>query len=193
MTVLRFAHLADLHLDTPFKGLGAVHPDLARQLRDASLTAWDDAVAICLREQVDFVVIAGDVYDSEQAGVRAQLRFLAGVKALTSSGSQVFIVHGNHDPRGGRWSAVSQWPDGVTVFGHNEVETAVVERDGEPLALVHGISYAQQHVTDNLALGFARDERALFQVGLLHGLGAAVERKIVRCVGDILQHVQAAR
>lgn len=168
MTLLRFAHLADLHLDTPFKGLGAVQSALAQELRDASLTAWDEAVAICLQQRVDFVLIAGDVYDSEQAGVRAQLRFLEGVKELTSAGVEVFIVHGNHDPRGGRWSAVSEWPDGTTVFGNDRVETAVVERDGVPLALVHGMSYPQRHVTDNLALGYSRDERDLFQVGLLH-------------------------
>lgn len=168
MTVLRFAHLADLHLDTPFKGVEALKPALAQRLRDASLAAWDRAVAICLRERVDFVLIAGDIYDSDQAGVRAQLRFLKGVKELNTAGVLVYMVHGNHDPRGGKWSAISAWPEGTTVFGHDRVETAVVERDGVPLALVHGVSYPRQHVTDNLALGFGRDERDLFQIGLLH-------------------------
>jgi len=165
---LRFAHLADLHLDTPFKGLGQVLPDLARRLQDASLDAWDKAVASCIGQQVDFVVIAGDIYDSDQAGVRAQLRFLAGLRALSEQGIRTFMVHGNHDPGGGKWSAIPEWPEGVTVFGHQGVQIATVERDGEPVALVHGISYREQHVTDNLSRLFRRDPRNLFQVGLLH-------------------------
>lgn len=168
MKPLRFAHLADLHLDTPFKGLGNVMSDLAKKLRDASLEAWDRAVEICQAENVDFVLIAGDVYDNEIAGVRAQLRFLWGVRALSEAGIPTFIVHGNHDPAGGRWSAVPEWPEGVTVFGHDEVETIPVRRDGEVIALVHGISYPERHVAANLARRFQRDPNGLFQIGLLH-------------------------
>ena len=168
MKPLRFAHLADLHLDTPFKGIREAQPDLARRLQDASLEAWDMAVAACIRERVDFVVIAGDVYDSDQAGVRAQLRFLFGLRALSEKGIPTFIVHGNHDPGGGRWTAISEWPAGVTVFGPDGVQVAPVERDGETIALVHGISYGEQHVNDNLARLFKREPDELFQVGVLH-------------------------
>lgn len=168
MRALRFAHLADLHLDTPFRGLSAVHPELARELRDASLSAWDDAVDQCIVEQVDFVVIAGDVYDDEVAGVRAQLRFVHGLERLAWSGIPSFVVHGNHDPAGGRWPAVSNWPEGVTVFGHEAVRTAPVMRHGETIALVHGVSYRQRHEEANLALGFARAPDDVFQLGLLH-------------------------
>lgn len=168
MRPVRFAHLADLHLDTPFKGLSTLQPDLAQALQDASLNAWDHAVTTCLDEAVDFVVIAGDVYDSSEAGVRAQLRFLAGLRRLSAEGIPVFIVHGNHDPRGGRWSAIPEWPQGVTVFGHREVEVVPVERDGETLALVHGMSFGEQHVTENLALRYKREPQEVVQVGVLH-------------------------
>ncbi len=168
MRALRFAHLADLHLDTPFHGLAAVRPDLAQELRDASLAAWDDAVTQCVDEGVDFVVIAGDVYDDEVAGVRAQLRFLHGVERLVGAGIATFVVHGNHDPAGGRWPAVSRWPDGVTVFGHDGVEAVPVTKGGETIALVHGVSYRTRHEATNLALGFARRPQDVFQVGLLH-------------------------
>jgi len=172
----RFAHLADLHLDTPFRGLHAVRPELAGALRDASLAAWDAAVDACLAAAVDFVVIAGDVYDSETAGVRAQLRFRDGLARLAEAGVPSFVVHGNHDPRGGRWSAVSEWPRGVTVFGHEDVAAVPAERGGETLALVHGVSYAQPQVTENLAARFRRDPGfGGWQIGLLHanvdGLG----------------------
>jgi len=171
-----FAHLADLHLDTPFHGLRDVNKGLADTLRDASLAAWDAAVDACLAADVDFVVVAGDVYDSEVAGVRAQLRFRDGLARLSAAGVASFVVHGNHDPRGGRWPAVSEWPPLVTLFGHDAVRAAPVVRGAETLALVHGLSFAEPEVSENLALRFARDPGfAGFQVGLLHanvaGLG----------------------
>ena len=115
MTTFRFAHVADLHLDTPFSGLAMLNERLADQLQDASLNAWDRVVEGCIEHQVNFLVIAGDVYDSDTASVRAQLRFLKGLQRLSRSEIPCFIVHGNHDPNGGRWPAIETWPEGVTV------------------------------------------------------------------------------
>lgn len=165
---LRFAHLADLHLDAPFRGVGPQDGRLQASLAEASLQAWDRAVDICLAEAVDFVAIAGDVYEQEEAGVRAQLRFLRGLERLSTAGIPAFVVHGNHDPQGGRWPAVRAWPPGVTVFGSDAVGTVAVEREGRILALVHGLSYPERHVSENLALRFRRREEPVYQVGLLH-------------------------
>lgn len=168
MAALRFAHLADLHLDTPFRGLGRVSEALQASLADASLAAWDRAVDICLAERVEFVLIAGDVYDQEEAGVRAQLRFLRGLQRLAGAGVPTFIVHGNHDPQGGRWPAIREWPAGVTVFGSADVQIVPVERDGRVLALIHGMSYPERHVGANLAARFRRRPEPVYQIGLLH-------------------------
>lgn len=168
MPQLRFAHLADLHLDTPFHGIGAVDPAIQASLAEASLQAWDRAVDLCLQQRLDFVLIAGDVYDQEEAGVRAQLRFLRGLQRLSTAGLPVFVIHGNHDPQGGRWPAIKEWPAGVTVFGHRAVELVPVQRDGQVVALVHGISYPVRHVTENLALRFHRRDEPVYQIGLLH-------------------------
>ncbi|MBX3140419.1 MAG: DNA repair exonuclease [Trueperaceae bacterium] len=176
MTTFSFAHLADLHLDTPFSGVRSRAPELARALRDASLDAWDRAVELCLDAGVDFVLLAGDVYDGDSVGVRAQLRFRDGLLRLSEAGVASFVVHGNHDPRGGRWTAVADWPERVTVFGHDDVARVRALRGGEPVALVHGISHAGSSVTENLAARYARDpDFPGFQIGLLHanvgGLG----------------------
>src|SRR4249920_302718 len=98
MTAFRFVHAADLHLDTPFEGLARTAPAVATALRDASLSAFDALVELALREQAAFLVVAGDIYDGAERGVRAQLRFLAGLRRLSDAGVQVLVVHGNHDP-----------------------------------------------------------------------------------------------
>src|SRR4051794_940456 len=149
MTAFRFVHAADLHLDTPFEGLGRTSPEVAAALRDASLAAFDALVDLALREQAAFLVIAGDVYDGAERGVRAQLRFLRGLERLSGAGVEVLVAHGNHDPLDG-WSAIRAWPAGVHVFGCNVVESVAVEREGAVLATVHGISYARRDPGENL-------------------------------------------
>jgi DNA repair protein SbcD/Mre11 len=166
----RFIHAADLHLDTPFQGIGRVSEEVAASLRDASLDAFDKIVRAAIEHEVAFVLFAGDIYDGEQRGVRAQLRFLQGLERLSRRGIRSFIVHGNHDPIGG-WSAVRQWPPEVTIFGPDDVVGVPVEVGGERIATVFGISYDRREVSENLALRFPRGREAGasgFCIGLLH-------------------------
>lgn len=167
MKPYRFIHAADLHLDTPFRGIGRVAPAVAKVLQEASLDAWDHLVRLTIEREAVFLLLSGDIYDGPERGIRAQLRFRRGLEQLAERGIKVFIVHGNHDPLDG-WSAIRSWPDGVTVFGSTAVESVTVERDGRQLAVVHGISYAKRDTTENLALRFSRLPGDGLQIGLLH-------------------------
>ncbi|MCU1489973.1 MAG: phosphoesterase, partial [Acidimicrobiaceae bacterium] len=163
-----FVHAADLHLDTPFKGIGEVAPDVARSLREASLDAFDAIVELVLERGAAFLLVAGDVYDGAERGLRAQLRFRDGLERLSDAGVASFVVHGNHDPVASGWSAIERWPDLVTIFGTGSPEAVPVRRDGELLATVQGVSYAQRATTENLALRLRRPEGPGLHVGLLH-------------------------
>jgi exonuclease SbcD len=162
----RFIHAADLHLDTPFQGIAGPAPTVALALQEASLQAWDNLVSLTLEREAALLVIAGDIYDGAQRGVRAQLRFLDGLKRLSVAGVQTLIVHGNHDPLDG-WTAIRQWPSGVTVFGSDAVESMSV-KVGRQTVHVHGISYRTRDVCDNLAKGFKRSRGKSLNIGLLH-------------------------
>ena len=168
MSGFRFVHAADLHLDTPFEGLRDTAPAVGRALRDASLEALDALVDLCIEVDAAFLVIAGDVYDGPERGLRAQLRFRAGLERLSHFGVRVLVVHGNHDPTEEGWSAIREWPEGVHVFGSERVEA--VEIDG--VATVYGISYPRSDVRENLALAFprkaGRSEGTGLRVGVLH-------------------------
>jgi DNA repair exonuclease SbcCD nuclease subunit len=163
-----FVHAADLHLDTPFKGIGETAPLVARALREASLEAFDDLVTLCLDRRAAFLVIAGDVYDGADRGIRAQLRFRDGLARLSDAGIASFVVHGNHDPVESGWTAIGTWPALVTVFGTESVEVVPVVRNGRQIALVHGISYWRRDVQENLALRFSRSGGPGIEVGVLH-------------------------
>ncbi len=167
MTRVRFVHAGDLHLDTPFEGISRVAPDVAEALRDASLEAWDHLIRLVIEREADFLLLAGDIYDGPERGVRAQLRFHRGLERLSQRGIRTFIVHGNHDPLDG-WSAIREWPTGVTVFGSDDVESVEVDRGDQRLVTVHGISYARSDISENLALRFRRGAGPGLQVALLH-------------------------
>lgn len=164
-----FLHAADLHLDTPFQGLGRVAPHVQGALQEASLRAWDRLVDLALAQEVAFVVLAGDLYDGADRGLRAQLRVRAGLQRLGDAGIETFVVHGNHDPLDG-WQAIEAdgWPDGVVVCPAGEVTSHEVVRDGVRLATLHGISYATRETTANLARRFPAAAGGGLHVGVLH-------------------------
>jgi exonuclease SbcD len=165
MSNFSFVHAADLHLDSPFATLHVDNPDLARILRSATFEAFDRVVQLCLEKQVDFLLVAGDVYDGADRSLRAQVKFRDGLQRLDEAGIRSFVVHGNHDPLEG-WSSTLEWPSGVHVFG-DHVETVELKKDGTLLACIQGISYPQRDERRNLSLLFHRTGSA-FQIALLH-------------------------
>lgn len=164
----RFLHAADLHLDTPFSRLSDLPETIAEELREASLRAFQRLVDTAISEQVAFVLFAGDIYDGASRGVRAQLTFRAGLAQLADAGIRSFIVYGNHDPVREGWSAIDDFPVGVTVFGPDEVTSEEVVVDDVVVATVSGISYATAKTTENLALKFPKVSGRGFHVALLH-------------------------
>ncbi|MFQ5451496.1 MAG: exonuclease SbcCD subunit D [Nitrospinaceae bacterium] len=167
MASFRFIHCSDLHIDSPFTGLASVRPELAASLRSSTFKAFQNAVRLAVSERVDAVIIAGDIYDSADKSLQAQLKFKRGLEKLSEAGIPTFIVHGNHDPLDG-WSATLKMPEGVTVFPGGQVEHHTVTRNGTVLARIYGISYPRRQVKDNLALKFEPQGDEGFSIGVLH-------------------------
>jgi len=168
MKSFRFLHAADLHLDSPFKGLFGL-PDAVRdRIRESTFSALSRMVDIAIDEQVDFVIIAGDVYDLADRSLRAQLRFQQAVGILSDNGIPVYAVHGNHDPLDGARARLL-WPESVHFFAADSVETVIARnKDGEEIAAVSGISYGKAATMDNLAERFAQPVPSLFNIAILH-------------------------
>ena len=168
----RFLHAADLHLDSPFTGLAAAAPvEVAEMLRDATFGSWRRIVDLAIEQRVDFVLVAGDVFESANRTLLAQVRFRDGLVQLSDARIPSFVVTGNHDPLSG-WEPSVAWPPLAYRFPAHEVTSVPVRRGGgeaEPeLARIHGISFHVRDVTENLALRFRSDPGAPFSIGLLH-------------------------
>jgi exonuclease SbcD len=168
MKRLRFIHAADLHLDSPFKGMAALPQRLRERVRESTFESLNRLVSLAIREQVDFVVISGDVYDLADRSLRAQIRFQKAMQQLAERDIQAYIIHGNHDPEDGR-AAKLNWPAAVHFFASDHVETVAAQKQGRGvIALIHGISYRTAAVTENLAVQYRGHDSSVFQIGLLH-------------------------
>ena len=165
MSSFSFIHAADLHLDSPFSALGQENPDLASHLRSSTYEAFEHIISLGIEKQVDFLLVAGDVYDGEERSLRAQVKFRDSLKRLDEAGIRSFIVHGNHDPLD-VWSSSLDWPPGVCLFG-DSLKTVSVKRDNEILTYIQGISYPKRDEKRNLSRLFRRTGPE-FHIGLLH-------------------------
>lgn len=172
---LRFIHTGDLHLDSPFQGIALTAPEqVVSTLRDATLRSWDRIVRLAIDEQVDAVLVAGDVFEGANRTLRGQVAFRDGLVRLATERIPSFVVTGNHDPLSG-WEPAVAWPELAWRFGATEVTARPVLRNGLEIARVHGISYAVRDVTRNLAATFRRDPDDLFAIGLLHANVGGIE------------------
>jgi exonuclease SbcD len=163
----RFVHAADLHLDSPFVGLRDLSSGLDRELVEATFASFQRIVDLCLQEQAQFLLLAGDLFDQPQGSLKAQLKLRRELGRLADAGIETFLVHGNHDHLGGR-GVTLEWPPLVTVFPAHGVELAEVRHRGETLARIFGLSHAGPAESANLTHRFPVAPRGPFAVGLLH-------------------------
>ncbi|WP_410511787.1 DNA repair exonuclease [Paenibacillus sp. BR2-3] len=170
MIPFRFLHAADLHLDSRFAGLAHIPPAVRSILRESTFAALGRLVGVAIKEQVDFVVISGDVYDVSDSSLQGQLRFQEALQELGRHNISVFLIHGNHDPLDGpRLAGTPQ--DHVTVFGSDTPGQVTAHRrsDGLEVAIVSGLSYPTAKVTENTARTFERKPGSgLFHIALHH-------------------------
>lgn len=166
MTRLRFIHAADLHLDSPFTGLRTLEPAIAGVLQEATFDAYSNIIELCISERVDALLIAGDIFDGADRSLRAQIKFIDGLNRLSRAGISSFICHGNHDPLNG-WEAQLSFPEGSHRFGA-EMKGIPVFPDDPRKAMVHGISYPQREMRENLVPHFNAINPEPFNIGLLH-------------------------
>lgn len=164
MASFKFLHTADLHLGTPFRGLAVKDPAIADRFAAATRTAFSSLVARALEEKVDFVVIAGDIYDGEWKDNTIGLFFNREIAHLDRAGIPVFLLRGNHDAESVVTRSITL-PVSVHEFGTRK--PATFRLDALQVAL-HGQGFAERAATDNLALTYPAPVPGWFNIGVLH-------------------------
>lgn len=166
MKSINFIHAADLHLDSPFVGLKQMPDPILGELRAASFRAFQHIIREAIIRKVDFILLAGDLYDGANRNLRTQILFRKEMERLQQHDIQVYIIHGNHDHLGGDWISLQQ-PDNVHVFG-SECEVKEYTKQ-ETKVFIYGYSYPSQRVVDRIIKSYHKKEGADYHIGMLHG------------------------
>jgi exonuclease SbcD len=164
----RFIHTGDVHIDSPLKGVAGQEGAAAERIRTATRSAFFNLIDYAIEEEVSFVVIAGDLYDGDWRDYRTGLFFVGEMGRLARAGIPVFLLYGNHDADNQITKRLTL-PDNVRVFSHKKPQT--FEIDQLRVAL-HGQSFRQRNITDNLVRAYPAPSAGCFNIGVLHtGLG----------------------
>ena len=141
---LTFIHAADLHLGAPFRGLSRVSETWAKRLMRAISESFDRVVDAALDREVDFVVIAGDIFDATRSSYGDYLHFFEGMRKLGRAGIPVYLVTGNHDPYTSWKQGLLLLPENAHMLPADKPGFELFERDGRPLCLIAGRGYYNQ-------------------------------------------------
>jgi exonuclease SbcD len=161
---MKFIHAADIHLDSPLTGLSAYDDAPTDLLRTATRDAFSNLVTEAVDEAVDFLIIAGDLYDGNWKDYNTGVFFSREMGRLNAAGIPVFLVFGNHDAESEMTKKLSL-PPNVFAFPSNH---AVTHRIEHLKVALHGQSFKQAATTDNLAIGYPAPVEGWLNVGVLH-------------------------
>ncbi len=162
--MFKFIHAADVHLDSPLRGLSRYESAPVESIRDACRRAFENLIDIAIEEKVSFVLLAGDLYDGDWKDYNTGIFFNRLMGRLGRNHIFVYVVAGNHDAAN-RMTKALESPANLTILSSRKVEKIKLD---ELSVTIYGRSFGSQHVDENLAAGFPAAEDRMFNIGLLH-------------------------
>ncbi|MBN8449390.1 MAG: DNA repair exonuclease [Candidatus Accumulibacter sp.] len=161
---MRFIHCADIHLDSPLRGLELYDGAPAEEMRHATRRAFANVVDLAIERSADFVLIAGDIFDGDWPDFNTGLYFASQLRRLAGADIRVFLSYGNHDAVSKLTRSVPL-PKNVFSFPANRPATEVIESLG---VAIHGQSFATEAVTTDLSAAYPAPRAGLLNIGVLH-------------------------
>jgi DNA repair exonuclease SbcCD nuclease subunit len=177
---MKFIHAADLHIESPYRGIRSENRELGEALLTHGIRAYEKLIDVCIEHTIDFLLIAGDSFDSDSGSLGAQYRFFRGLERLNAAGIMVYIICGNHDPLN-QWAKNFSLPKNVHRFGPDTVEMVEFINAKNESAAIYGVSYGDKVENRRLVEQYIRKDNAEFSIGLLHGTLAGMEHKNPYC------------
>lgn len=161
---MKLVHAADIHLDSPLRGLVRYEGAPVERIRGATRRALENLVALCEQEQAAVLLIAGDLFDGDWRDYSTGLFFVAQMARLRSAGTRVVMLRGNHDAES-QIARSLRLPDNVRELATRKAESVLFEDLG---VVVHGRGFQQRKVTEDIAEQYPSRLSGLFNIGLLH-------------------------
>ena len=161
---MKIVHAADIHLDSPMRGLSRYEGAPVETMRGATRRAFSRLVDLCLAEEASLLLIAGDLYDGDWKDYSTGLFFLKEMRRLREGNVEVVLLRGNHDAAS-QIARTLKLPEHVRELATNRPETVELAKLG---IAVHGQGFAHRAVTDDLSKAYPAPLAGLLNIGLLH-------------------------
>jgi DNA repair exonuclease SbcCD nuclease subunit len=162
--MIRFLHCADIHLDSPLQRLAQHEGAPAALARGASRRAFENLVTLALATPVDFVLIAGDLFDGQWRDYNSALFLVGQLRRMREAGIPVILISGNHDAAS-PITCKLRLPEGVHLLPLDAPGT--LRLPGLNVA-IHGQGFAARAEFRNLALSYPPPVPGLLNIGMLH-------------------------
>jgi DNA repair protein SbcD/Mre11 len=167
MENIRFFHVADLHLDSPFTGLKHLPTELFERIHNSTFASFEKVVKEAIARGIDFMILSGDLFDEEDRSIRAQAKLVKQFQILHSHHIPVYVVHGNHDHLGSRRLELDM-PDNIHIFHEKTEVKQLTTRTGTLVDLV-GFSYGTRHIRERRIGEYPKGTAERYTIGILHG------------------------
>ncbi len=173
--MLKFIHCADLHLNRVFSNVNITNEHILEKLTSSAEIAWNNIIQSTIDNEVNFIAISGDVFDSETPDIATQLKFVKSLEQLAKHHIQAFIIAGNHDPLNS-WSNSLKFPENVKIFSDQVDEhIEVFDNNKRHVANVLGISFKTKQQPKSVVDKFYKyitknglENRIVPNIALLH-------------------------
>ncbi|MCY2940345.1 MAG: DNA repair exonuclease [Planctomycetota bacterium] len=165
--MIRFIHAADIHLDSPLKGLANRHNLPTDKILAATRDALVNLVTLEIEEKVDFVLLAGDIYDGDPEDLKANFHFNQQIGRLNQKNIKVVMITGNHDAKSKISKPLSP-PKNLAILSAHQPESCEITKEGEVIAIIHGQGFLNQAETRNLASTYPAPVAGKLNIGILH-------------------------
>lgn len=163
---MKFIHLADAHLDSPFVGLSFLPSAEFDEIRTAANVSLKRICDLAITEKVDLVLIAGDTFDSPEPSPKSQLFFKKQIERLCSARIQVVMVFGNHDHMPLQDLFLNNQYFKILGAGEKVEKASFITRTGFKYDVV-GFSYLNNHIEQDLIKTFPKKGNN-YTFGLAH-------------------------
>ena len=164
---MKFIHLADAHLDSPFLGLSFLPSKSSLQIHQAPNKSFTRIVDLALKEEVDLVLIAGDTFDSARPNPSTQIFFAEQIERLTKAQIQVVMIFGNHDHMAEADLLVPESQYFKLLGNEEKIESITCQTKTGFTYDVTGFSYLNNHITEDKVSKFP-SKAAHYTFGLMH-------------------------
>ena len=162
---VKFIHASDFHLDEPIRGLAELPSHIKSALANAPYEAASRVFDLAIAERVDFVLLAGDLFNMELAGPRSAAFLLSQFERLADKKIHVYWCGGKVD-QPDRWPSSIDLPDNVLTFNSSYVEQVEHRRDGEVSATIYASGFDERKRNPG---DFGADVNDPFAIALTYG------------------------